>query len=82
MSPSPILALSTAAVEGAVAVPFRLRFRPFIGGRDSREMPLFRAFWRVSLAGADKNGENGRNGFVPAPEVRQRKCGQRCQVID
>jgi hypothetical protein len=33
-----------AAVEGAVFVPFRLRFPPFIGRHDGRKTPSFRAF--------------------------------------
>jgi hypothetical protein len=43
-----------AAAEGAVFAPFRLRFRPFIDGRDSREMLLRRAFGASALVSADK----------------------------
>jgi len=47
MSPSPV------GVEKTVFEPFRHRFRPFIGERDSGKMPWHLAFRAFALRKAD-----------------------------
>ena len=49
----PVAAILMSGGFFAVFAAFKLRFRPFIGGRDSPKIPLRRAFGASAFANAD-----------------------------